>query len=172
MKQVVLLGTAPSSMMLAPFGNKEWDIWGCSPGTAGAPRIDRRYEMHRWEPGKEWFSEAYVKLLKEFEGPVKMSAQVDDVPGCEVVDWMAHVETFGPYFFTSTLAWMMADAITEGYERIALYGVDMAATSEYHDQRMGIQYFAMLAGSMGIEVGVPPESDCLRPAPLYGVSEQ
>jgi len=171
MKQVVLLGTAPSSFGLAPFGNKEWDIWACSPGTQAASRVDRRYEIHRWEPGQEWFSEAYIRTLKECKGPVRMMTQVDEVPNCSVIDWEAHVEMFGKYFFTSTLAWMMADAIVEGYEKIAFYGVDMAATSEYHDQRMGCQYFAMLAASMGIEVGVPPESDLLRPAPLYGVAE-
>jgi hypothetical protein len=171
MKQVVLLGTAPSSMMLAPFSNPEWEIWGCSPGTASAPRIDRRYEVHRWEPGQEWFSEGYIKILTEFKGPVRMFQQVDEVPNCEVMDVDAMVKKYGPYFFTSTLAWMMAEAIDEGFERIALYGVDMAATSEYHDQRMGCQYFAMLAASMGIEVGVPPESDVLRPAPLYGACE-
>jgi hypothetical protein len=100
-----------------------------------------------------------------------MGAETPEIPNCQVLDWMSHVEMFGPYFFTSTIAWMMADAIVEGYEKIALYGIDMAATSEYHDQRMGIQYLAMVAGNMGIEVGVPPESDVLRAAPLYGVAE-
>ena len=171
MKNVVLLGTAPSSMMLAPFHNKEWDIWGCSPGTAMAPKVDRRYEVHRWEPGKEWFSEAYVQLLKDFKGPVRMFSPVPDVPNCEVIDRDDLVKRYGPYFFTSTLAWMMAEAIDEGYQKIALYGVDMASASEYYDQRLGCQYFAMVAASLGIEVGVPPESDLLRPAPLYGACE-
>jgi hypothetical protein len=40
---VILLGTAPSSMRLAPFGNPEWEIWACSPGTyscyVGAGRL-------------------------------------------------------------------------------------------------------------------------------------
>ena len=171
MKQVVLLGTAPSSMRLAPYGNKDWSIWACSPGTASAPRVDRRYELHRWEPGQEWFSEGYVNLLKNFEGPVIMGSEVPEVPNCQVIDYMGHIEKFGPYFFTSTLAWMMADAIVEGYQKIAFYGVDMAATSEYHDQRMGCQYMSMVAARMGIEVGAPPESDLFRPAPLYGIAE-
>lgn len=171
MKKVALLGTAPSSMMLAPFGDESWDIWACSPGTVSAPRVDRRYEVHRWEPGKEWFSEGYIKVLKEFKGPVKMFSIPAEVPNAELIDWKSHVETFGPNFFTSTLAWMMADAITEGYKRIALYGVDMAATTEYHDQRLGLHYFAMVAEMQGIEVGAPPESDLFRPAPLYGLCE-
>jgi hypothetical protein len=158
-------------MMLAPFEDESWDIWACSPGTASAPRVDRRYELHRWEPGKEWLSEGYVQLLQDFEGPVIMGSHVPAVPNCQVLDAKAHIQRFGPYFFTSSLAWMMADAIVEGYQTIALYGVDMAATSEYHDQRMGCQYMGMVAASMGIEVGVPPESDLFRPAPLYGICE-
>jgi len=63
-------------------------------------------------------------------------------------------------------------AIEEQPERIAFYGVDMAATTEYLDQRLGCQFFAREAAKLGIEVGVPPESDLLRPAPLYGVCEQ
>ena len=171
-KSIVLLGTAPSSMGLAPFGNPEWEIWACSPGTYGMPRIDKFFELHRWEPGKEWFSEGYVQFLKAFPGEVVMSAEVPEVKNCKVLEWERLVKKYGPYFFTSSLAWMCAMAIEEKPKKIAFYGVDMAATTEYHDQRMGCQYFAMLAKSMGIEVGVPPESDLLRPAPLYGVCEQ
>ena len=168
--KVVLLGTAPASMNLAPFGG-DWEIWACSPGTYGSPRIDKFFELHRWEPGQEWFSEGYVKFLESFEGEVIMSAPVESVKGCSLLPYEKLVDKYGPYFFTSSLAWMLAMAIEAGADKIALYGVDMAATTEYHDQRMGCQYFAMLAKSMGIEVGVPPESDLLRPAPLYGVCE-
>jgi hypothetical protein len=159
-------------MMLAPFANTEWEIWACSPGTLSAPRADRRYEVHRWEPGQEWFSEGYVKALKEFKGPVKMFQQVPEIPNCEIIDWRAKVLKYSPYFFTSTLAWMMADALDEGFKRIALYGVDMGSTTEYHDQRMALHYFGMIAAQMGVEVGTPPESDLFRPAPLYGLCEQ
>jgi hypothetical protein len=56
-------------------------------------------------------------------------------------------------------------------DTIALYGVDMAANEEYGYQRAGCQHFLCLAADMGINVYVPPESDLLRPMPLYGVSE-
>ncbi len=167
---VVLLGTAPDSFGLAPFGG-DWEIWSCSPGTMNAPRVDKFFELHRWEPGQPWFQESYVNYLKEFKGQVIMSKEVPDVPNCEILPYQDLVAKYGPYFFTSSLAWMMAMAIEAGAKKIALYGVDMAATTEYHDQRMGCQYFAMLAKAKGIEVGVPPESDLFRPAPLYGVCE-
>jgi len=169
-KKICLLGTAPSSMMLAPFGNPEWEIWSCSPGTYGAPRIDRFFELHRWEKA-EWFSDGYIAFLQAFEGPIYMGQIVDEVPNSVPLPWEMLVQKYGPYFFTSSLAWMLAMAIEEGATKIALYGVDMAATTEYENQRLGCQFFAALATAMGIEVGVPPESDLFRPAPLYGICE-
>lgn len=169
-KKVCLIGTAPASMMLAPYGDEEWTIWTCSPGTLAAPRSDRHFELHRWEPGQPWFGTAYVEWLRQ-QKEVMMSEQVPSIPGCTPLRWPELVNKYGPYFFTSSLAWMMALAMEEGFTKIALYGVDMAATSEYEMQRAGCQYFSMLAAAQGIEVGVPPESDLLRPAPLYGVCE-
>lgn len=172
MKNIVLLGTAPASMQLAPFGAPEWEIWACSPGTFGMPKIDKHFELHRWEPGQEWLPDSYVKWLREFEGEVIMSAYEPSVPGCKVLEWQRLVADWGPYNFTSSLAWMCAMAIEEKPDKIAFYGVDMASTTEYHDQRMGCAHFAVEAKKRGIEVGVPPESDLLRPPPLYGVCEQ
>lgn len=172
-KKVVIVGTAPSSIGLGPYTNPEWEVWACSPGTYGVvPRIDQFFELHRWEPGQPWFSEGYCDFLRQFEGPVWMSANVQGVKNCQLLPAFELVQKYGPYFFTSSIAWMMAMAIEAGAEKIALYGVDMAATEEYGYQRAGCQYFAMLAASLGIEVGTPPESDLLRPAPLYGVCEQ
>lgn len=54
---------------------------------------------------------------------------------------------------------------------IGLWGVDMAATEEYGYQRAGCQHFAELATTLGIKIEVPPESDILRPMPVYGFAE-
>lgn len=170
--KIIILGTAPSSLNLAPVDNPEWEVWSCSPGTYHVPKIDRFFELHRWEPGVPWFSEGYVKFLTEFAGPVMMTTRVPEVKNCTLLPHEDLVKKYGPYFFTSSIAWMLAMAIEQKPEKIALYGVDMGTTQEYKDQRLGCQYFASLARAMGIEVGVPPESDLLRPAPLYGVCEQ
>ena len=170
---VCLVGTAPASIQLGPYNSPDWEVWACSPGTYGVvPNIKRFFELHRWEPGQPWFSPEYVKFLENFEGDVIMSGHVESVKNCKVLDFRTLVEKYGPYFFTSSLAWMMALAIEAGAKKIALYGVDMAHNTEYHDQRMGCQYFATIAKAKGIEVGVPLESDLLRPAPLYGICEQ
>ena len=56
-------------------------------------------------------------------------------------------------------------------DMIGMWGVDMAATEEYGYQRAGCQYFVQEASKRGIKVALPPESDLLRPMPMYGVSE-
>lgn len=170
--QVALIGSAPASVRLAPYNNPEWTIWGCSPGVYGvAPRTDVWLELHRYEPGQPWFSPEYCQFLARYPGPVYMAEKRPEIPNSVVLPVADLVAKYGPYFFSSSIAWMMAMAIEAGATKIGLWGVDMAATEEYGYQRAGLQYFAQLAIAKGIEVGVPPESDLFRPAPLYGVSE-
>lgn len=54
---------------------------------------------------------------------------------------------------------------------IGLWGVDMAAGDEYSYQRPGCQFFVLEAMRRGIGVFLPPESDLMRPMPVYGISE-
>lgn len=167
-----LLGSAPSSLRLAPFGNMNWAMCGCSPGVYGvAPRTEAWVELHRYEPGQPWFSPEYCEFLANHPGPVWMAEERPEIPHSIILPLPELIQKYSPYFFTSSLAYMMAMAIECGFKRIALFGVDMAAASEYKDQRLGCQFFALQAKARGIEVGVPPESDLFRPAPLYGVSE-
>lgn len=56
-------------------------------------------------------------------------------------------------------------------DTIGLWGVDMAAHDEYAYQRPGCQFFVLEAMRRGIGVYLPPESDLMRPMPVYGISE-
>lgn len=115
-------------MRLAPFGDPTWQIWGCSPGVYGvATRVDAWFELHRYEPGQPWFSPEYCQWLSKRECPVFMAEPRPEIPRSEVLPVDALVAKYGPYFFTSSLAWMFATALEAGATKIALYGVDMAA---------------------------------------------
>lgn len=197
--RVALVGSAPSSARLAPykdasyqkymqgktansprpqFLDESWEIWGCSPGAFGVvERATRWFEVHRWEPGREWFSPEYCQWLKNFKGPVYTGGAVADLPSHVVYPIAKVEEQFSAYFLTSSLALMMALAILEIEAKgepdnvIGFWGVDMAATEEYGYQRAGCQFFILEALRRGIGVYVPPESDLLRPMPVYGISE-
>jgi hypothetical protein len=171
-KKIALIGSAPSSVDLAPWGDASWEIWGCSPGAwPHAKRVNRWFELHKWEPSKPWFSSEYINFMSRVQGPVLMIDAVADVPNSVAYPKDEMLKRFGPYFFASSLSWMFAMAIAEGATEISLWGVDMSATEEWVYQRSGCHYFIHLAKSMGIKVWTPVESDLMRPPPLYGFSE-
>ena len=45
--KVAIIGTSPSSRMLAPFADESWQIWVCSQGNVGKlPRVSKWFEIH------------------------------------------------------------------------------------------------------------------------------
>lgn len=171
--KIALIGSAPSSIRNAPYHDESWQVWGCSPGAYGVVPKGRSnvwWELHRYEPGQVWFSPEYCQFLKDHPR-VMVAEKVAEIPNGETLPVDELVKKYSPYFFTSSVAWMMAVAIEMGATKIGLWGIDMAATEEYEAQRSGLHYFALIAAQKGIEVGVPPESDLFRPRFLYGVDE-
>ena len=110
-----------------------------------------------------------------------MQEHNDYIPQAIVFPWKSLTEEFGPNpkknlanWFTSTVAWMMAFAITQMREgdEIAIFGVDMAATEEhYSSQKAGCLRFIEIAQQKGIKVTIPYESCLGKTFPLYGYAE-
>jgi len=180
-RKIALIGSAPSSVALAPYHDDSWEIWGCSPGAYPVvKRANQWFELHRWEPPvlgdparqKSWFSPEYVEWLRAFPGVLWMEHAVEDFPNAREYPVEEVLKTYGPYFFTSSLSWMFAAALQiDGLEELGLWGVDMSATEEYGYQRAGCHYFIQIARNAGIKITVPAESDLLQPPLLYGISE-
>lgn len=167
--KIAICGSAPSSLPLAPFEDPTWEIWGCSPGAAnGVRRASVWFELHRW--GQDWLTDSYRQFVAKVP-KVYMIEPVPDVPNSVAYPKDEMLAEFGPHFFTSTPAWMMALAIQQKPEEIGIWGIDMAADGEYAEQKQGCLYFIQIAKSRGIRITVPPQSDLLRPVPLYGFSE-
>lgn len=171
--KVALIGTAPSSRMLAPFNDPTWKIWACSPGNMDVlPRVDAWFEIHgnlMW-PEYRSYGEPYVKWLREQAFPIYMQ-DASLVPNALTFPKDKLVARFGRDFFTSSFAWMMAFAIDQGAKEIGLFGIDMASKNEYILQRPGFFFFKYLAQQHGIKVSAPNESDIMQPPGLYGFSE-
>jgi hypothetical protein len=64
---------------------------------------------------------------------------------------------------------MLAMAIEFGATQIGLFGVNMAADSEYCQQRPSCEYFIGVAVGRGIKITIPEQSDLLKTAYLYGI---
>jgi hypothetical protein len=166
-KRIALIGSAPSSVALAPYGDPSWTIWGCSPGAVPhVKRVDAWFEMHPLSQPD--ITADYVAWMAQLDRPVYMIEAVPGLPKSLVYPREELMRKYGPYFFTSSLAWMFALALEQNPQEIGLWGVDMADNTEYGYQRPGCHYFVMLARERGITVTVPPQSDLLAPPAPYG----
>jgi hypothetical protein len=169
--KIALVGSAPSSNLLAPYHDPSWQIWSCSPDNAKViPRVDLWFEIHGdlgWPEYVGW-TVPYVKWLNEQSFPVLAQDQ-RHIPRAQTFPKETMLAQFGCYFFTSTFSWAIAYALaTQPVKEIGIFGIDMSTKEEYAKQRSAFQYFLMVASSMGIKVLAPNESDILQPPPLYG----
>lgn len=176
--KIALIGTAPSSRMLAPYNDPTWKIWACSPGNMNIlPRVDVWFEIHGsllW-PENKHYGEPYIAWLSQLKIPVYMQDQ-RYIPHALSLPKDELVQEFGPYYFTSSFSWMMAMAMREmrlqGVSgEIALFGIDMASREEYIIQRPGAYHFFQEGKRRGIKMSAPYESDIMQPPGLYGYSE-
>lgn len=95
----------------------------------------------------------------------------------------------GADYFTNSIGWMIALAILELTEereingrmmrvakpdaRLGIYGISMAADSEYAVQRPNVEFWCGMARGYGIEVSIPDDAHILKAGTLYGyVSSQ
>ncbi|MFA5234969.1 MAG: hypothetical protein WC390_11275 [Sulfurimonas sp.] len=167
-KNIAIVGKAPSSLGLAPYGDKSWQIWTLSDLVLckQSPRYDVQFELHKIDqitgprqPFRDW--------LGRVEKPLFVREATPDLPNATPYPKDMIVAKYGHYF-TNTVSWMIALAIEMKPERIGVWGVDMACNDEYGHQRPSCEYFLGMARGLGIEVVIPPQADLLKTSGLYG----
>jgi hypothetical protein len=188
-KTVALVGMAPTSCSLAPYNESGVEVWSLNEAHAfeWLQSWDRWFQLHpesdftRDLDDHRKFERGYVKghydwLQQEHDKPIYMLYSYDKVPDCQEypLDKMI-AEFFGKVrkgdekikYFTSTFAFMAAMAISEGFERIEIYGFEMAGGDEYVPQKACAEFWIGLAIGRGIEIYLPDKSQLLW-GPLYG----
>lgn len=183
-RKVCIVGFAKTSRDLAPYDSPEWEIWGVNDAWSFAQRADRWFEVHstwiyEWELRRNAGHISWLRQFGEAGGIVYLLEARPDMPHAvrfpfeDVVNnlW-PHRATEGDHktsrpYLTSSIAYMQALAIAEGFEDIAVVGVDMAADSEYADQRPCCEYLVGLAQGRGIRMWLPEACGLLN-GPLYG----
>lgn len=192
-RKVALIGKAPSSVLLAPYGDESWEIWVLN--TLGymkeVPRWDRQFELHDLALVKEPEYGGYYEWLTQQRKPIYLRDEPDQeafptgvqYPLGRIIEHFKDVA--GRRYLTNTVALMTALAIFEHdtvspIAEIGIYGVDMAQhaiqgaghvgwfTSEYARQRPSCEYWIGIAEGRGIKVTIPDQSDLLKAACIYG----
>ena len=174
--KIAIIGKCNDTRFAAPFDDKDVDVWTFSP-TVDNGECDR--DLQRWDV---WFdvhdlgyvetcAPGYREWLAKQKKPVYLSRGYSDQPNANVFP-LDTVKNLTPYpYFNNTVSYVLALAISTNPEWIGLFGVNMAARSEYGHQRPSCEYWLGVAAGMGINVYLPPASDLLKSGRLYGFEQ-
>lgn len=179
-KKVALVGFA-GSYKQAPFKDETVEIWGLNELWRYLPRWTRWFEMH---PRAVFASEgdrgqaAHVAWMQQQDAtqPIYMIQAHDDIPGSRAYPLAEMSALFFPGqdvpYFTSTISYMLALAIAEGFTEIGLYGIDLAADKEYAVERPAAEYLIGVARGRGITVTIAEGSALLKTDRRYGYDQK
>ncbi len=156
---------------MAPFADEGWKIYACSPHNfehRKLPRFDAWFELHkpiadatRAYPYLRWLETIEKPLYMRDEDAMHLFPTAVKFPEKEMQD------IFGPFTFTSSIAYMVAKAIVDAEEHnipaIGLWGIMQASKNEYTYQRPGIQNLIWEATRRSIEVYAPDVSKLFEP---------
>lgn len=139
-KGIAVLGSHPATVMKAPF-EEDWLIYACSPHNfekRRLPRFDEWFEIHipiadktRAYPYLRFLETVPLVWMRD-QGAMHL------FPGAKLFpeEEYKQPENFGPFHFTSSIAFMMAKAIKDieagrAEPQIGLWGIMQASPNEY-----------------------------------------
>jgi hypothetical protein len=161
--KIAIVCGSPSSEMLAPFDDSSWQIWALGNRIQRYPRVNRIFEIHddlseHGDPLK------YAEYLANMNIPMTVGEKFPvDAPHINAFDFEQSKGLFGSLYLTSSTAYMLSKAISDGATEIGIYGVDMAVDAhEYFWQRPCVEAWIGFAKAKGIKVYIPPVSPVLR----------
>lgn len=180
-KKVCLVGYAENSRHLAWYDDPDCEIWGVNQVYRFIPRIDRNFQIHRdwsdstkWAPNtdqRQWIADAPI--------PTYMIDHIPSLPN-SVAYPLARVREelglagtpgdpgSGLDYFTSSIAYMYALAIAEGFEEIGIYGIDLIIGREYFFEKACVEFYMGLAHGRGVSIHRPENSALLWQSHRYG----
>ena len=173
-RKIAIVGKAPSSRELAPYGDESWTIWTLSDlvPRKQAKRFDAQFEFHPvdWFRQREMQGDDYLAWLRSIRGkPVYMAEPCAEIPESRPFPIQEVLQYFAPWrYFTNTVSYLIAFAIMQDPDAIGVWGVDMAQTQEYREQRPSCEWLLGWAQGKGIQVVLPPECDLMKTPFLYG----
>lgn len=186
MKTLAIVGSHPDTRDNAPWDNPAVDIWvfNEAPNQSWVKRWDAVFQLHlptvyrnpynRTDPKHwEWLQGAHGK-------PIYMQARDPLVPDSVeyplekiykrflhgftkwTPDGLDHLK-----YFTSTIAFAFALALYQNYERVLVYGIEMASTTEYVYQRDCTAFWLGILLGYGVKVELH-SAIAIFEQPLYG----
>lgn len=178
-RKVSIVGFAPSSMQDVQFvwDDPDMEVWSINqlymafePIVNKTTRWFQIHHRHSYDQTVNRDHSHHMWLTKQNTFPIYMQNKELDVPSSVEFPKKLIMDTFGGYF-TNSISWEIALAIYEGFEKIYLFGIDMAQDSEYSFERPSVEFFLGWAcgrNPNGLNsIVVPEKSDLLKTMWLY-----
>lgn len=178
--KVCIIGMSPDSRKNIPWVDSEWEKWGLAWDGDWAG-FDRVFEIH--DPAS-FCDDCYPKNYRERLSHcprLYLQRKMPEFPGSIEYPLADVVKTVGMDYFQSSVAYMIALAVHEGAEEIAIFGASMGDDTPYGYQRANAEYMVGLAAGSGITVHIEqpsalcqyqPEQEFIEDYPLrYGWTE-
>jgi len=152
------------------------------------PQCKRKWTEDRLDLSKaeriemEPHDKAFYLPPRRTDFPIYMQEAHDDIPGSikfpleeikerflrgrlwrRIRDEEGNVIGLEPFdYFTSSFAYMCSLALYEGFERIEVYGFEMATDTEYRYQKGSTEFWLGVAAEMGVEVILEEKCQLLK----------
>lgn len=169
-RKIAMIGTAPT-VRFAPWTDTSWEIWAHASAGRMCKRVDRYFDIHPphvYAETRKNGQADYHAWLKALRVPVYMQDKDAAIPSSVRYPKERMLAEF-PRYFTSTFAWMVALALTEGVTHLGVFGIHFQFGGEYAEQRPGAEFWLGVAQGRGVQIVNPEGSPLLRePALLYG----
>ena len=161
--RIAIVGGCPETEHMAPYNDERWEIWvlGNQYDRHENRRVTRIFEIHDNLSGHEdhypaWLVEKQIPMMVGKHFPV-IAEHVRIYPEKEAN------ELLGGEYLSSSPAYMIALAILEGANEIAIYGIEMAVDNhEYFKQRPEMYAWIAYAKAKGIKITIPSESTLFK----------
>jgi len=171
--KIAIVGTCLTSRFLAPFDNKDFEIWAMNYSFEELPRVTRIFDLHSVGVDGDYRikNEKYKSALKKAGNKVWLTDKREEFPEANLFPYKELVNIFGPYF-TSSVSWLIAYAIYINCTELAVYGVDLDHKSEYANQKPCVEHYLGIARGKGIKIYIPETSSIMKAPYLYGIEEK
>lgn len=146
MKKVAILGKLETKFK-APFNDLTWDIWAFNYHKEQLPRVTKWFDIHANKPNP------------------RADINRDNFP------FKAVNKLVGGQYFNNSVSYLIAYAILQGYEEIALYGMRFNADHETrrNGEYQNVRELIFFAKGKGINIIAPADASMLASYSLYGV---
>ena len=175
MRNVAVVGLAPSTHDDAPYEDPAWEVWGLPWDEDRWPYFNRHFEIHPLDLLRKPEARrrvGYEDRLRSLNSTLYMQTSYDEIPNATRYPIEQVVEYLNFDYFNSSMSYLMALAITEGADKIGVWGVDMGDVkpipgdpsyiSEFAYQRPNMEYLIGFARGKGIEVYIPSASSLAK----------